>query len=271
MWGVRVFVTLYVLAVALLAPALLFAAGGQTAQSQQTATPEATTAAPEPAGGEAAAPADAPATPTEAPAISASPPPPAPTSTTPTAVKPPAGRATKAKPHAVARAAATDTIANFAFKPKTITITAGETVTWSNRDSVGHSATADDGSFDTGVIAGGSSGQRSFDTAGTYTFHCTPHPFMKGTVRVLAPGSSGGGGGSGSSTGGDTGSSTSSRDTTGGSSSGSSDNTSGSSGSSRGGSHLPATGLDVSLLVLLGIGLLCCGAGLRLFERDQRR
>jgi plastocyanin len=255
MWGVRVFVTLYALAVALLAPAMLFAAGDQTVQSKQTAPPEATTTNAEPAGTEAAAAASAPTTPTYAPAIGASPPAPA-------AAKPrsPERAARAAKPHVVARAAVADTIADFAFSPPTITVTAGKSVTWHNDGPSQHSATADDHSFDTGVLSKGAEGSHTFDQAGTFSYFCTVHPNMKGTVRVLAASSSGGG--SGSSSGNDGGSSSNSTGSSGSSSPGS--GSSGSSSSSTGGSSLPSTGLNIAVLVLLGIGLLSCGTGLRL-------
>src|SRR4051812_37207134 len=45
------------------------------------------------------------------------------------------------------------TIQNFAFSPATLTIKVGDKVTWTNQDSAPHSATADDNSFDTGVIS----------------------------------------------------------------------------------------------------------------------
>jgi plastocyanin len=257
MWGARVFVALYVLAVALLVPAPLFAAGDQTVESKQTPPPPATTTSTEPAGAEATAPASAPATPTQAPAISASPPPPA-----AARARSPVRAARRAQPRAVARAAVADTIADFAFSPATITVTAGESVTWHNDGPSQHSATADDQSFDTGVLAKGANGSHTFHQAGTFSYFCSVHPRMKGTVRVLATSSSGGnnGGSSSNSTNGSSGSSS-------GSGSGAS------SGSSRGGSSLPSTGLDIGLLALLGIGLLCCGTGLRLrvAEREERR
>jgi nitrite reductase (NO-forming) len=44
--------------------------------------------------------------------------------------------------------------------------------------------TADDGAFDSGNVDPGQSWRRRFDTPGTYPFHCTPHPFMKGVIVV---------------------------------------------------------------------------------------
>ncbi len=76
------------------------------------------------------------------------------------------------------------TIQNFAFSPATITVKAGDSVTWTNQDSAGHSATADDNSFDTGVLPQGQSKSITFSKAGTYTYHCSVHPNMKATVIV---------------------------------------------------------------------------------------
>lgn len=75
-------------------------------------------------------------------------------------------------------------IKDFAFSPETLTVKVGDKVTWTNRDSVGHTATADDGSFDTSILSTGQSGSVTFDKAGTYAYHCTPHPKMKATIIV---------------------------------------------------------------------------------------
>jgi plastocyanin len=77
-------------------------------------------------------------------------------------------------------------ISNFSFSPSSLTVKAGDTVTWTNADSVGHSATADDKSFDTGIIDTGKSGTATFTKAGTFTYHCSVHPSMKGTIIVQA-------------------------------------------------------------------------------------
>ena len=73
---------------------------------------------------------------------------------------------------------------NLAFVPGTITIQAGTTVEWTNNDPLSHSVTSDNGSFDSGLIGSGNKWRHTFTTPGTYTYHCTPHPFMKGTVVV---------------------------------------------------------------------------------------
>lgn len=78
----------------------------------------------------------------------------------------------------------TVTVANMSFSPATITIKVNDTVTWANNDSVPHTVTADDHSFDSGSVASGRSYTRTFDKAGTYPYHCNLHPHMKGTVVV---------------------------------------------------------------------------------------
>lgn len=71
-----------------------------------------------------------------------------------------------------------------AFTPPTVRVKVGEFVTWTNNDSVAHTATADDDSWDTGMIEPGETGTIRFEEAGTYTYHCTPHPQMMGTIIV---------------------------------------------------------------------------------------
>lgn len=75
-------------------------------------------------------------------------------------------------------------ISNFNFSPATLTVKIGDTVTWTNQDSMGHSATADDKSFDTGVFGQGKSGTVTLSKAGTYPYHCSVHPSMHGTIIV---------------------------------------------------------------------------------------
>ncbi len=75
-------------------------------------------------------------------------------------------------------------IKNMSFSPATLTVKVGDSVTWTNQDSVGHSATADDNSFDTGVFNQGQSKTITFSKAGTFTYHCSVHPTMKGTITV---------------------------------------------------------------------------------------
>jgi predicted lipoprotein with Yx(FWY)xxD motif/plastocyanin len=74
-------------------------------------------------------------------------------------------------------------IKSFAF-PATISVAAGQTVTWVNLDSEAHTVTADDGSFDSGNLAKDATFQRTFSSAGTIKYHCAIHTSMTGTVTV---------------------------------------------------------------------------------------
>ena len=77
-------------------------------------------------------------------------------------------------------------ISGFAFDPDGLTISVGVAVTWTNSDSATHTATADDGEFDSGNMGGGDTYAYTFDTAGTYTYHCGIHSSMTGTITVNA-------------------------------------------------------------------------------------
>ena len=68
--------------------------------------------------------------------------------------------------------------------PARIESAAGATIEWTNHDVVAHTVTADDGSWHSGMIAPGATWRRTFDRAGDYAYHCTPHPYMRGVVVV---------------------------------------------------------------------------------------
>ena len=79
------------------------------------------------------------------------------------------------------------TIQNFAFSPASITVKVGTKVTWTNKDGVSHSITADTASAyapDGQLFGQNQTFSFTFSKAGTYTYHCTPHPYMHGTVVV---------------------------------------------------------------------------------------
>jgi plastocyanin len=80
-----------------------------------------------------------------------------------------------------------DASPSLAFSPSTLTINAGEAVTFAF-GSVAHNVAFDNRNTDTPADIGGfntsTSIPRTFSTAGTYTYHCTIHPFMMGTVVV---------------------------------------------------------------------------------------
>src|SRR5207237_1173288 len=89
-----------------------------------------------------------------------------------------------ALPFVVLAATSSVTIQNFAYSPTPLTIRAGDTVTWTNRDSAQHSAFFNDG-FKTPALSQGQSASLLFSTAGTFSYICGIHgAAMKGTVVV---------------------------------------------------------------------------------------
>lgn len=75
-------------------------------------------------------------------------------------------------------------IRRYAYGPVRTVIPAGAVVEWVNRDAVVHTATAEDGAWDSGGMKPGSSWRARFDEPGVYPYYCGPHPFMKGVVIV---------------------------------------------------------------------------------------
>jgi plastocyanin len=65
-----------------------------------------------------------------------------------------------------------------------LTVAAGTTVTWTNEDWAPHTATAEDGSFDSGRLNQGDSFEQTFDEPGTFSYHCSFHPGMMGSIVV---------------------------------------------------------------------------------------
>lgn len=70
------------------------------------------------------------------------------------------------------------------FEPETLTVKAGDTVTWVNEESSSHNAVAEDDSWGTDLFGKGGSGSVTFDTPGVYPYVCTAHAGMKGTIIV---------------------------------------------------------------------------------------
>ena len=77
-------------------------------------------------------------------------------------------------------------LTNWHFEPAEVTVPAGSTVVWHNKGKEEHSVTADNKSFDSGYKPKGGNYQRTFTRPGTYAYHCAPHPWMTGVVRVVA-------------------------------------------------------------------------------------
>ncbi|MER9140609.1 cupredoxin family copper-binding protein [Mesorhizobium sp. M0830] len=70
------------------------------------------------------------------------------------------------------------------FNPSKISVAVGDTITFTNADPMTHTATALDGSFDTGHLATGKSAKVKISAAGAHPFHCAIHSSMKGTVAA---------------------------------------------------------------------------------------
>jgi plastocyanin len=75
-------------------------------------------------------------------------------------------------------------MADFSFAPRSLTISVGQSLTFVNTGSARHSATAKDGSFDTGLLARGGTARKTFNTPGTFNYVCTLHANMTGTILV---------------------------------------------------------------------------------------
>jgi plastocyanin len=76
-------------------------------------------------------------------------------------------------------------IVEFTYEPDPVVVQVGGKVIWQNEDTAPHTATADDGSFDTGTIEKGKLGSATFKEPGTFTYFCEIHPTMHGTVEVV--------------------------------------------------------------------------------------
>jgi plastocyanin len=75
-------------------------------------------------------------------------------------------------------------VKNTAFNPTSLTVKAGDKVTWTNNDGFAHTVTLDDNSIDSGDLAGGATFENTFATGGTFAYHCKIHAVMHGTVTV---------------------------------------------------------------------------------------
>jgi plastocyanin len=75
-------------------------------------------------------------------------------------------------------------IDNFVFGPQTLTVPVGATVTWTNSDDIPHTAVSTDGVFKSKVMDTDEKFSYTFTKAGTYSYYCSIHPKMTGTVVV---------------------------------------------------------------------------------------
>ena len=174
------------------------------------------------------------------------------------------------RPRAHAAKDPSDTISDFKFTPGSLTVHVGDTVTWTNDGPSQHTATANDHSFDTGTLQKGQSASHTFSQAGTFAYICTIHPFMHGTIVVLAASTSSTTSNHSSSNGNKKSSTSNSSGNSGSSNSSNSSNTGSTSSnqsSSTSGSTLPVTGLNLIATLFSAGGLIGVGVVLRRLGR----
>ena len=75
-------------------------------------------------------------------------------------------------------------LGNRAYTPDQLTVASGTTVTWMNTDSVSHTSTSDVSGWDSGIVAPGKQFSFTFQSAGTFSYHCAIHPGMVGKITV---------------------------------------------------------------------------------------
>ena len=151
---------------------------------------------------------------------------------------------------AAAAARETVTVADFSYSPAVLTVKPGTEVTWTNKGPSTHTATAGDGSFDTGLLKPGDSHSETFNQVGTFQYACTLHPDMTGSIVVQSAGSSVE----------DSDTSTTPKDQPSGGTAQQDDD-----GKAEERVDHPRTGNDAGLQLLLGVGLLFFGANGRRF------
>jgi plastocyanin len=196
--------------------------------------------------------------PTPAPAPAATPAPATPATPAPASVT--VSRATSSTSKSVS-------IVDYDFAPKSITIDTGDSVIWTNNGTVpeGHNVTGD-GGLDSGTLKNGDTYGHAFNSAGTFSYVCTLHPLMKGTVKVVSRSAgSNKKKGSGSSGGCDA-CETAQQNAaaTAGSSESAAVAATGAAGSTATDPSLPSTGSDSMPLLAIGEFLLALGLALRL-------
>jgi plastocyanin len=84
----------------------------------------------------------------------------------------------------VAIPAGAESLGNRAYMPDELDVAVGTTVTWTNTDSVSHTSTSNAAGWNSGIVQPGGQFSFAFQTAGTFSYHCTIHPGMVGTVVV---------------------------------------------------------------------------------------
>lgn len=233
MTSLRGLALLYACGVVLAAPVTLHAEDMQTVP-EVTETTETTEMAPAPA----PAPAPEPSTTPTQPAA------PSPGAPEPEAAPAPAEAEPAAEPRAVAAASGSVQMRDFRFAPSTISVNVGDSVTWVHAGEEPHNAVGD--SFSTPLLDPGETASKSFSSAGTFSYICTVHPQMKGTVKVVGAAQTDEGSGSAGTSPGTTGA-----------------EDPGSARSETTGPQLAASGLDAWLLALAGVAMVAAGIAIR--------
>jgi plastocyanin len=75
-------------------------------------------------------------------------------------------------------------IQGMAFNPATITVNAGTTIKWTNKDNISHTVSSNTGAFESGTLGNGQSFSFKFEVTGNYPYYCKVHPTMTATVVV---------------------------------------------------------------------------------------
>jgi len=75
-------------------------------------------------------------------------------------------------------------IDNFSFGPRTLSVAAGTTVTWTNRDDIPHNVVSTEGVFKSKVVDTDEKFSYTFAKPGTFSYFCSIHPKMIGKIVV---------------------------------------------------------------------------------------
>ena len=75
-------------------------------------------------------------------------------------------------------------IVDFSYSPRTITVSRGTRVRWTNAGATPHTVSSNAGTWGSGTLASGDVFRRVFRRAGSFSYHCTFHPTMRGMVIV---------------------------------------------------------------------------------------
>ncbi len=100
-----------------------------------------------------------------------------------------ADNSSKSDPNEIKSGMVSVDIKDFAFATPKLKIKKGTKVTWTNQDSAKHDVTVDNGDSEafmgSELLAKGESYDFTFNTIGTYSYNCSPHPYMKASVEVV--------------------------------------------------------------------------------------